>query len=394
MQVAPIPFTPSHVSVNRVRVVDLPGIHLDAEMRDQLAYDLVSVRALSRYAHEVADELRLPQRFHDAGPETRGQLPYFIAASLVSPDAQARGAAAAVVRRLGRNLGCVLLTLHRGDPVNREARGDWHAADWERWAQIKRVWLAGGLASGLLGESICAAAREWLAEVGAGDALDLALSPLAGATSLVGAARYLPPATGAALCFDFGQTSAKRAIVCLNGNAIADVGALPSVALFGEWPVPAEPDPDQTGARYRDFVVDVICDSLARARQHHAKMLEDMMVCVAAYVDGGRLLGNGTYATLMRLTDDARTLLGEAIARRTGRSARVHLIHDGTAAAAVFAGRPQTAVIALGTALGVGFPPATGAGLRRIDVLPMASLADPDYSGERFLHECSLNDPT
>jgi hypothetical protein len=43
----------------------------------------------------------------------------------------------------------------------------------------------------------------------------------------------------------------------------------------------------------------------------------------------------------------------------------VALIHDGTAAARAYAGEMRAAVITLGTALGVGFPPTSG-GLRPI----------------------------
>ena len=45
--------------------------------------------------------------------------------------------------------------------------------------------------------------------------------------------------------------------------------------------------------------------------------------------------------------------------------AAVHLIHDG--AAALHAGERQSAVIRVGTALGVGFPPPSAVGLLRID---------------------------
>ena len=41
-----IPFTSPHVSVNRVRIVDLPGVPVDVEVRGQLAYDLLSTKAL------------------------------------------------------------------------------------------------------------------------------------------------------------------------------------------------------------------------------------------------------------------------------------------------------------------------------------------------------------
>ena len=50
-----------------------------------------------------------------------------------------------------------------------------------------------------------------------------------------------------------------------------------------------------------------------------------------------------------------------------GCPAAVHLIYDGAAAAALHAGEHQSAVIMVGTALGVGFPPPGAVGLLRID---------------------------
>ena len=64
------------------------------------------------------------------------------------------------------------------------------------------------------------------------------------------------------------------------------------------------------------------------------------------------------------LADDSRPLLREAIRARGGRDMRVHLIHDGTAACAVHAGEPDAALLLVGTALGIGFPPAETGDLR------------------------------
>jgi len=90
----------------------------------------------------------------------------------------------------------------------------------------------------------------------------------------------------------------------------------------------------------------------------------DLMLSVAAYVRGGRLLGNGLYASLNALAEDARPLLADAIHTQTGQVMRVHLIHDGTAACTLYAGAPNAAVIVVGTALGIGFPPAIDSDLR------------------------------
>ncbi len=101
----------------------------------------------------------------------------------------------------------------------------------------------------------------------------------------------------------------------------------------------------------------------------------DLMLSVAAYVQGGRLLGSGLYANLNALSDDARPLLAEAVHAQTGRALRAHLIHDGTAACALYAGAPNAAVIVVGTALGIGFPPATDFDLRPL--VPALNMLSP-----------------
>jgi hypothetical protein len=347
----------------------LPGIPMDDEVRGQLAYHLASVFAITWYARARAADLALPEAYFHDGADTRARLPRFIDESLYSENHRVRGAAEEVAGRIGRNLGHVLLALHRGDQVNREARADWTSADWERWSCVHRVVLAGGLTSGLLGETIRHSARNWLTEVGYGDVLRIEVSPYRGNTSLVGASRYLPPDAGLALCCDFGQTSVKRAIVSVHADAITEVTSLPAVPVAGAWHLHPDDDLVRAGRHYKAFVVEAICDGHALALDQGKSLGPEIVMCVAAYVDGGQLLGNGAYATMRQLAIDARPMLGEAITARTGRICRVHLIHDGTAAAAAYAGQPDTAMIALGTALGVGFPPATDEGLRTVAAL-------------------------
>lgn len=366
---AAIPFTSPHVSLNRAVVADLPGTPVDDEVRGRTGFELLSVAAMTRLARLRTAELSLPEPLQQDGRRTRAELPRFIAASLESPDPQARGAANDIARRLGRNLGHLLLALHRGDAANRAARPDWTGADWDGWAGVKRVWLAGGLTSGILGDAILRYAREWLAEVGSPHAMEIRISPHRGATSLVGAARFLPDAPGHYLAFDFGQTSAKRGIVTVSGSAIRELTLLPPTLSACERPVFPDPDPIGTGRRHKTFVVDTICATIGAARERGLALMPDIMLCLAAYVDGGRLVGLGDFNSLMQLAPDARALLAGALADRTGAAHRIRLIHDGTAAAAVFAGQPHAAVIALGSALGVGFPPERADDLLNIEDL-------------------------
>ena len=66
---------------------------------------------------------------------------------------------------------------------------------------------------------------------------------------------------------------------------------------------------------------------------------------------------SGCYASLQLLTDHLESFMGAAIRSRLGTPVPLALMHDGTAAAAAYAGSPATIVITLGTAIGSGFPP-------------------------------------
>ncbi|MGC9357378.1 MAG: hypothetical protein ACP5GX_05915 [Anaerolineae bacterium] len=359
MQHCSIPFTPPHVSVNRVRIVDLPGLPVDEEVRGRLAYNLLSVEAIAHYAeaHAVALDLSPITTL-----EERREVPKRVDGALRSSDPEAQAAARAIARRLGRNLAYVVLTLHRGDSVNRAARDEWTALDWERWSAVRQVWLAGGVMSGDLGALIVEEARLLLDALGDGEAPEVAISPCRGDMALLGAARYLSEGDGARLSFDFGHTMVKRARLTLEDGVLSSLEHLP--AFPTRFSVFNRPDMalGYTGEEVRDF----IADSVARTMSESGIQPPDLVLSVAAYVRGGRLLGNGIYARVSTLAEDVRPLLEEAVEDRTGHRLRVRVIHDGTAAATMHAGEVESAVILVGTALGVGFPSSTVDGLRPV----------------------------
>ncbi len=291
-------------------------------------------------------------------------------ACLSSDDARARAAAETIARRLGRNLGYILLTLHRGDAANRAARDEWGEPEWTHWAAIRQVWLGGGVLNGELGRRVLYHARTLLAEFGGDSAPAVALTAHPRDIVLLGAARYLPPIpdglpNSVAVCCDFGQTGVKRALVRQIQRRIVSVYPLPSLPVV--WPWCNAPDAVQRVAHnfvaetVRDFFVDSVARTLKESRDAGCVPAAEVMLSVAAYVRGGELLGNGMYAQMMDLTGDTRdvrVLLSGALASR-GECVRIHVIHDGTAAAAFHAGAANSAVLVVGTAIGVGFPPPT-----------------------------------
>ncbi len=370
----PIPFSPPHLSVNRVRIIDLPGIPIDNQVRGRQAYELLSNRAIARYARERAVALRLPAAYWQDTVQTRVGLGRFVADCLQSSHAPARAAAQEIGRRLGRNLGHILLTLARGDPINRDARPDWTAADWEHWGTIERIWLGGGLMEGQLGNLVLHHARVFLIESGHAGQIRVDLSPHRGDIALLGAARYLPALARHQLCLDLGQTLVKRACLSFESGILVALDRYPPLAVdWDQLGVPNYPDPTR-GQRVLDFVVGAITQTLADCVAEGFSPGEDVMLSVAAYVQGGRLLGNGIYAQMNALAEDLGSLLANSVRSRVGKTVRVHFIHDGTAAAAFHAGERNTAVIMVGTALGIGFSPGDAANLRPLGPAIIKSL--------------------
>jgi hypothetical protein len=233
-----IPFTPKSASINRIRILELPGIGLEDEVKGKQAYNLLSTPAIVQQVLNHARELNLPVRYLDGKPnrvELRRDLPRYLDSCLDNPDSDIKNTALNIAQLLGRNLGYILLTLHRGDPVNRQARVDWTAKEWEHWHRIRTVYIGGGFISGHLGAVIIEAAQGLISSTGYGESLTVIRSPFAPMLTLVGACRYLPAETKIALCVDLGQTSVKSAVSIFHTGSLMDMVGMPGLDVMWTW---------------------------------------------------------------------------------------------------------------------------------------------------------------
>jgi hypothetical protein len=270
---------------------------------------------------------------------------------LASKDGGVRAAAEQMAQRLGYNLGCLLLTLKRGDAINRAAREEWDGSYWRHWRSIRRVWLGGGLVSGRLGPLVQERAQAFVRESGIGD-LDVQISPYAPILPLVGIARRAPPGCDHALALDFGSTAIKRAYAIYRQATLVELRLLPP------WPTDWVDGGD--AGRFLERMVLAVADAWRAAGGPSPC---PVLVSVAAYVQDGHPMAaqGGAYMQLRRITDNLQVEMARRIGARLGFVVDVLLSHDGTAAAAAHAGEQDaagiTAAITAGTALGVGFPP-------------------------------------
>src|SRR5689334_23182637 len=94
--------TPS-ASINRIRVVGLPGMDVDDCVRGKTSYELLSLDSIYIYVQDQLNEI-------GDSTEHRRLISEFDA-YLNSSGSRVHQAAEAVARRIGRNLGYIVLTL-------------------------------------------------------------------------------------------------------------------------------------------------------------------------------------------------------------------------------------------------------------------------------------------
>jgi hypothetical protein len=335
--------------LNRVCIIDLPGLSVDPEVKGKTSFQLVSAAALADLIRQRTAALALDANLSDH------ELRLRLNDCLFSTKAVVRTAAEAIGRRIGRNLGYVLLTLKRGDAVNRAARSDWDDSYWHHWGRIEQVWLGGGLVSGQLGPIIREHASAVFEEGTVQDPA-IRISPYAPILPLVGAARHAPPGCDTALVFDFGTTMIKRAHAIYKGDELVELRCLPSRPTSWAEIEGSSNEPVRQATELLAHMVSVIINTW---RSVGSSPLSPILASVAAYMKDGHPLSAqyGAYYQLPLITDNLQTAIAQRLEAQQGETASVSLIHDGTAAAAAYAGAENAAVITMGTALGIGFPP-------------------------------------
>jgi hypothetical protein len=348
---------PTHLdptwSLNRVRVVDLVGLDIPPDVKGRTAYELVSAAQLAHLIRTRHGALQLNPELDDH------TLRLAFQGCLESPVFSVRQASQAVARTLGRNLGFVLLTLRRGEAASRASRPEWTTQHWACWAAIRNVWLGGGLVQGRLGESLIPHARQVMREGGVSD-YTIQISPYGQYLPLVGAARYLPPGTPVGVVLDFGSSQVKRACAFLRDGELMALHTLPALPVSWEAiGLQQQATPRQAAELVRDMA-QIIADTWREAPRRGLSPAPLVPVSLAAYIRDGQPMPaqGGVYLQVRAVTGNLEQELGRRISQAVGTPLRLKLLHDGDAAAAAYAGQADTAVITVGTALGIGFAPA------------------------------------
>ncbi len=333
-------------SLNRARIVALPGVAGAEAVLGKSGYELLAAAALRKMVAARAAELGLDPAHPDL-------LRHF---NRCFESPQQAALAQQIARAYGQRLGFLLLMLRRGDPASRAARPEWSEAHWAFWRTVQSIWLGGGVLAGRVGPHATDAARELLAAQGHGG-LTLALSPHAGYLPLLGMARSAPPGVSHQLVLDFGQSAIKRGVATYRAGQLVHLHVLPSLPSVGE--ALAQPSPSEQAVRAQwEQMLDVIAAShaLVPPAQHAQAAVG---IALACYLFDGHPAPHdwGSYGRLQLLCEHLESFTRQSLRARLGTEPPLRLLHDGSAAALAYAGTPNALVLTLGTAIGSGFPP-------------------------------------
>ena len=343
-------------SLNRARLVELPGVNGVAALLGHSASELLSKAVVTALVRDAAGPLALDPAAGDLLHAFDGS--FAVAAT--------RPAALAVAEEVGRRLGALLLTLWRGDAANRAVRPEWDEAHWAYWANIERVVVGGGLLAGRLGRAAVPAAAAFLAA--AGCAITVERSPYGDAIALVGLARHTLADTERMLLFDFGHTAVKVGLATYRDGRLIEVTRRPSLPPPCEEGRYEHAGPEWARRRWEDMAA-MIADAWTATVPPGGGARVAIGLCLASHLQDGHPVGQdrGCYTVLRELAPHLATFVRDELAVRLGSFRALALLHDGLAAAGAHAGEAHTVVLTLGTAIGAGYGP-VGVGLRPVEV--------------------------
>lgn len=315
-------------SLQRVIIAALPGV--PAEIAGRPASEICSRDALARLVFDTADlPAPAPERLGDQLAELRS-----------SPDAATRNLAGRTLRAYGARLGALLATLKHPSTPTLQGATRARCAYLEHWLGIERVWLGGGLLAAAGAADTLAGAQRFLSR--SGTVLELRVGRWPAVLPLLGAARLAQPHDGRALVADAGHSTIKTAVAVIHGSALAAIETLP-----------ARPAPLHGGLHAVEAGLVAALVTAAGALGDGPVRHQRVVLSVASYLDGGTPVDDGRSIYGGMTPQRIRHLLAVA----TGDDMSVEFVHDGTASASGVGDTSRSAVVTIGTWLGVGFTP-------------------------------------
>lgn len=340
-----------NTSLNRLRIIDIPNINVDPEVKGQRGLRLMS-------ADNLIESIKKESSYLDLAVENIPdvKLPIYLNKALKSENLKVRLTAEDIARRLGRNLAFILLTLKRGDRVNKEAREDWRDENWDYWRQVENIVFAGGLCNSNLGQRLKYYIDKLFDEAET-PKYKIKFAKNHSLIPMIGAARHSPERCSKLLVFDFGQTLIKRGLANFENDILKDVVQFSSLKSkhVEEIVFENKSEEKEEAKKLKNYIIRIISESWKEVESKYSRPCSTISVSIANDLIEDQFFGGG-YGKLGLLVDNLQQEIAEEVSNRIGRTIKISFIHDGTAAADAYAETDNSVLLSFGTAIGVGFP--------------------------------------
>ena len=355
-----VEYLTSNCSLNRVRLAKLPLYGIEDDMEGKTMSQLFGAGIIIDEIENNAEALCINLSEHK-----RMDLPKILDQKIDEGNEEA----IRIARKYGNRLGMLLLVLKTGLPENRAAREDWTDEHWEYWKYVRTVFLAGGLASGRMGEYMLTVVKELFEKAGV-PMYNIIRNTNSSEMGAKGCLTLLEDDNDVHILFDFGQTKIKRLIAVRRYYNDRDnnrkdeafdkeytIIKLPSrKSINMDWYIEDENERRRQAEELHNYIVDSIVDTYNEAL-HHGQIRWEIVISIASYVMDGKINdARSGYAKLCMLSPNYAGYLAKALEKILHRSIKIKLVHDGTAAALYYKGVRNAVCITAGTAFGVGFP--------------------------------------
>ncbi|MCG8570825.1 MAG: hypothetical protein MJB14_11865 [Spirochaetes bacterium] len=260
-----------------------------------------------------------------------------------------------IITTYGELFGFFLVNLFKGDEFSRQQRPEWTDEHWDFWKTRENIVLAGGLANGKLGSFIKKHAEKTLNSFQLNQ-IKLYLTNNSLILPLAGAACLAPSGSETILSFDFGHSNIKRAVFRNDHHKTKLKTLLEPVLIDKNKNLTPEVFYRGEGKKIYQFILDILLSTITKLEKEGITQIDCINISIANYLEKDHVVERGYYGHLSLFTKDLKTSLQNDLNKKLKRSIPLRLIHDGTAAAACFTKLPNSAVIILGSFLGIGFP--------------------------------------
>lgn len=340
-----------YASINVLQIIDLPGLEIEEEIKGKKVSQIFSTSTLIEEIKKNAKKLKINLSLVEDK-----LLPNLLSEKLLDKNEEIKETAESIVKKFGERLAVILLTLKRGDIVNKIIKDNWTNKHWDYWKKNKNVILVGGLASGLLGEKLKFYCEKFVKE-NEQKCYQITLADQSQNLGMIGCTKKIDAKNKNALIFDLGHSFMKRGFFEVENRKITNQIILknkksPYMDSVSDNDLRAQND----AKKLHEYIVNLIVETYEEIQSQNYDISNQIIVSIANYVKNGVLFGRGGYAKLQLLANNYGNFLEKEISYLLKREMSVTLIHDGTAIAYSFYGERETVCLSLGTSFGIGFP--------------------------------------